>query len=73
MMIVFTEENAKNFSKRLDDATTDIFEVVIDDKIFYSLDSIAQFKLSRAIKIMFDLGRMCEQSQVIAKNQVKDK
>jgi len=68
MMIVFTEDNAKNFSKRLDDATTDIFDVVIDDKIFYSLDSIAQFKLSRAIKIMLDLGRMCEQSQLVARN-----
>lgn len=73
MMIVFTEENAKNFSKRLDDATTDLFEVVIDDKIFYSLDKVAQFKLSRAIKIMLDLGRMCEQSQLIAKDQAKDK
>ena len=73
MMIVFTEENAKNFSKRLDDATTDLFEVVIDDKIFYSLDVVAQFKLSRAIKIMLDLGRMCEENQLIAKDQAKDK
>lgn len=73
MMIVFTEENAKNFSKRLDDATTDLFDVVIDDKTFYSLEKVAQFKLSRAIKIMLDLNRMCKENQLIAKDQAKDK